>query len=69
MPMKRKGGNRRPLGKSQFSGNQRRVPLRERFAVETRFEKKLRKGIEAYRDVNFFKAVTEYVKVSKGNQG
>ena len=32
---------------------------------EARIEKQLRKGIEAFKDVNFFKAVCCYSKVSK----
>ena len=45
-------------------GFQKRAPVDKGIPGETYMDKKLRKGIEAVKDVNYFKAVCCYAKVS-----
>ena len=46
-------------------GFQKRAPVDSAIPGETRKDKQLRKGVEAVKDVNYFKAVCCYSKVSK----
>ena len=45
-------------------GFQKRQDVDATIPSETRIEKQLRKGIEAFKDINYFKAVCCYSKVS-----
>ena len=59
-------GKKTELRKQRLGrGFQRRAPVDNAIPGETRKDKQLRKGVEAVKDVNYFKAVCCYSKVSK----